>query len=100
MTQVHIYTQENCGYCRQAKMLLDKLEIPYDEESCDSEEQKDKVKKMTGFMTFPQIYVGNQFLGGFDDLVDAKKSGRLQQMLSNTQDVEEDVDAEGEYEEE
>ena len=37
-----------------------------------------------GHRTVPQIFVNNQFVGGYDDLVAADRSGKLAQLLEQT----------------
>lgn len=36
----------------------------------------------TGMMTFPQVLVGEQLLGGFAETLDALQSGRLDELLA------------------
>ena len=36
----------------------------------------------TGMMTFPQVLVGEQLLGGFSETLSAVESGRLDELLA------------------
>ncbi len=78
MNRITVYTTEPCGYCRTAKALLDRRGIPYDEINLakDSEGRAELVA-LTGMMTFPQVILDGEPLGGFQELVAADRSGRL-----------------------
>ena len=39
------------------------------------------LSEKTGMMTFPQIFVDDQLVGGFQELMAAEKSGRLSELL-------------------
>jgi glutaredoxin 3 len=80
--RVEIYTAEYCPYCHQAKQLLDKKNVKYEEIRVDS----DPVKKVemierSGRRTVPEIFIEGQLVGGFDDLWGLEKSGELDKKL-------------------
>ena len=78
MTRLTVYTTEPCGYCRTAKALLDKRRIPYDEVNLSKDaEGRSELVARTGMMTFPQVIVDGEPLGGFQELAAADRSGRL-----------------------
>jgi glutaredoxin 3 len=78
MNRVTIYTTEPCGYCRVAKALLDKRGIPYEEINLarDPEGRAELVRR-TGMMTFPQVIIDGDSLGGYQELAAADRAGRL-----------------------
>ena len=78
MTRITVYTTEPCGYCRTAKALLDRRDIPYEEINLakDADGRAELVAR-TGMMTFPQVILDGNPLGGFQELVAADRSGRL-----------------------
>jgi glutaredoxin 3 len=39
------------------------------------------LKKKTGWMTFPQIFINDVMIGGYDDLAALEKSGKLDGLL-------------------
>jgi glutaredoxin 3 len=82
MARVTVYTTEPCGYCRTAKTLLDRRGIAYEEInlSKDAEGRAELVAR-TGMMTFPQVIVDGEPLGGFQELVRADRSGVLAGLL-------------------
>jgi glutaredoxin 3 len=82
-TEVIVYTTEPCGFCRQAKSLLESRGVEYREINLakDSAGRADLVAR-TGQMTFPQVVVGERSIGGFRELLMADRSGQLQALLA------------------
>ena len=81
--KVTLYTTEPCGFCRQAKALLESRGVSYEEVSLakDPGGRADLVAR-TGQMTFPQVIVGESVLGGFRELLEADRDGTLQDLLA------------------
>jgi len=79
-----MYTTETCGFCRQAKALLDARGYEYEviDMTRDAEARMQLVEK-TGRMTFPQILVGDRPVGGFQELLAAHRAGNLDQVLAD-----------------
>jgi glutaredoxin 3 len=78
MSRVTIYTTEPCGYCRTAKALLQKRAIAYDEINLAKDpEGRSELVRRTGMMTFPQVVIDGTPLGGFQELAQADRAGRL-----------------------
>jgi len=80
---VKLYTTDPCGFCRQAKALLESRGVSYDEINLakDPAGRADLVA-LTGQMTFPQILVGERVLGGFRELLEADRDGTLEDLLA------------------
>jgi glutaredoxin 3 len=80
---VVVYTTEPCGFCRQAKALLQARGITYREVNLakDPDGRADLVA-LTGQMTFPQIVVGLRAIGGFRELLEADRAGTLDALLA------------------
>jgi glutaredoxin 3 len=80
--RVTLYTTEPCGFCRQAKALLQSRGVDYDEVNLakDPDGRADLVAR-TGQMTFPQIVVGDRAIGGFRELLEADRAGVLDTLL-------------------
>jgi glutaredoxin 3 len=81
---VTLYTTDPCGFCRQAKALLESRGVVYREINL----AKDPVGRadlvaLTGEMTFPQILVGERSVGGFRELLEADQQGVLEQLLAH-----------------
>ena len=81
MNRVTVYTTEPCGYCRTAKALLDRRGVPYDEINLAKDAAgRSELVARTGMMTFPQVMLDGEPLGGFQELVMADRSGRLAEL--------------------
>ncbi|HET9094440.1 MAG TPA: glutaredoxin 3 [Solirubrobacteraceae bacterium] len=82
MKPVTVYTTDFCPYCRSAKTLLDKRGIAYEEINLARDAQARRtLQEITGMVTFPQILIGEQPIGGFDQLLAADRAGRLPALL-------------------
>jgi glutaredoxin 3 len=81
--RVTLYTTEPCGFCRQAKALLQARGVDYQEVNLakDPAGRADLVA-LTGQMTFPQIVIGRRAIGGFRELVEAERAGMLEDLLA------------------
>ena len=77
--KVIIYTSKSCGYCILAKNLLKKYNIKYNEidVSEDIEIKKEMVIKSLGKKTVPQIFFGQNHVGGFFELNQLHLNGEL-----------------------
>ena len=80
---VTLYSTDPCSFCTHAKALLRKRGIDFDEVNLgkDPAGRAELVAK-TGMMSFPQIVVEEQVLGGFRELLEADRSGRLDELLA------------------
>ncbi len=77
--EVVIYSKNWCPYCVRAKELLSKYGFNNIKE-IDIElqtDQRDIMIEKTGKITVPQIFIGDQYVGGFDDLVALLKTERV-----------------------
>ena len=81
--KVTVYTTDPCGFCRQAKALLQSRGVPYEEVNLakDASGRADLVAR-TGQLTFPQVVVGERSIGGFRELLEADRAGRLRTLLA------------------
>lgn len=83
MASVTLYTTDRCPYCVQAKKLLDKRGVAYEEINLarDPDGRSELVAK-TGMMTFPQVLIDGELVGGYTETAAADQSGRLQELLA------------------
>ncbi len=80
---ITMYTTEPCGFCRQAKALLQARGVEYEEiDLAKDPEGRENLVDLTGQMTFPQIVIDGRSIGGFRELLEADRSGRLEQLLA------------------
>jgi glutaredoxin 3 len=70
MAKVTLYTMEYCPYCKQAKALLTRRGIAFEEILVpdDDEAQWDALLKRSGMRTMPQIFHGDRLIGGYQEL--------------------------------
>jgi glutaredoxin 3 len=81
--KVTVYTTDPCGFCRQAKSLLESRGVDYVEVSLTKDpDGRANLVQRTGQMTFPQIIVGERVIGGFRELLEADRDGTLVEILS------------------
>ncbi len=76
MQKVKIYSLEVCPYCEQAKLLLKGNNVEFEEIVLNREELAELSAK-TKLMTAPQIFFGDQLIGGFTDLAKLTSEGNL-----------------------
>ena len=82
MRPVKIYTTPWCPYCVRAKRLLDKKGVSYQEIDVDADDEaRIRLAQQTGRRTVPQIFIGEQHVGGSDDLHDLEAQGKLDALL-------------------
>jgi glutaredoxin 3 len=83
MERIEIYTTRLCGYCQSAKALLRRKGVTFSEIDVtgDQEGRSRMVERANGRMTVPQIFIGSIHVGGFDDLYDLDRAGRLDPLL-------------------
>jgi glutaredoxin 3 len=82
MAQVTIYTKPYCPFCDRAMALLDKKGVAYTEiEAAHDPEKKQEMMQRSGRATFPQIFVGDQHIGGCDDMLALERAGKLDPLL-------------------
>ena len=73
-----MYSTEPCGFCRTAKALLAARNIPYEEINLAKDpDGRAQLAEKTGMMTFPQIMLDGENIGGFQELAMLDRSGRL-----------------------
>ena len=80
---VTIYSADPCARCGKAKALLERNGIAFDEVNLSKDpDGRAELAKRTGLMTFPQIVIGEDTLGGLDDLERAEADGRLHELVA------------------
>jgi glutaredoxin 3 len=83
MKSVTMYTTDFCPYCKSAKVLLQKRGIEYSEINLARDpDGRDELVRKTGMITFPQIIIDGESLGGFQELLAADRAGRLTELLA------------------
>ena len=82
-SDVVVYTTEPCSFCTRVKQLLDTRGVEYTEVNLarDAAGRMELVER-TGMMSFPQVIIGGELVGGFQETLAADQSGRLRQLLA------------------
>lgn len=85
MADITMYTTAVCPYCQRAEQLLrSKGVTDINFVRVDSEPQlREEMMTRTGRRTVPQIYIGEQHIGGFDDLAALDRAGGLDPLLAS-----------------
>lgn len=80
---VTLYTKDYCPYCVKAKNLLTSLGVTYEEvDITQTPETIIELAKKSGMRTVPQIFVGEECLGGYSDLAKLHEEGKLIEKIS------------------
>ena len=83
MNKVKIYSTATCPYCIRAKQLLESQGISYQEIRVDLDKAaREEMEQLSQRRTVPQIFIGNQHVGGFDDLKALHDKGELPHWLN------------------
>lgn len=81
MKEVTVYTTRSCPYCHAAKDLLRSKKAAFKEIDVSDDDDFDALEKRTGWKTVPQIFIGDQMIGGFNELATLDREGKLDGML-------------------
>ena len=83
MKDVIIYTTKTCPFCYKAKRLLKGLDITYQEISVDfNSKLRAEMASRAGKTSVPQIWFGEEHIGGCDDLLELHAAGNLFKALN------------------
>ena len=84
MNQVRMYTTQVCPYCIRAKQLLKQRGVEaIDEVRVDlNPSERDAMISRTGRRTVPQIFIGETWVGGCDELIALDQKGGLMPLLN------------------
>ena len=80
--KITMYTRSWCGYCAAARELLDSKQADY--ENIDVDADRDQLQTMidrSGGRTVPQIFVNDDYLGGYTELAALESNGQLDNLL-------------------
>lgn len=79
MKKIVVYSTRVCPFCVQAKNLLKKLDLPFEETLLD--DKPDLRMKLSeennGYRTVPMIFIDEKFIGGYMELVSLYQKGEL-----------------------
>jgi glutaredoxin 3 len=82
MTEVQIYATAICPYCVRARHLLERKGVAYQEIRVDRDRDQRKVMiQRSNRTTVPQIFIGDDHIGGYDDMAALDEAGKLDVLL-------------------
>jgi len=83
MKKVVIYTGPMCNYCSAAKHLLNKKKVDYTEFdiATDQSKMQEMQERTKGAKTIPQIFIGDTYIGGYNELKALEVAGKLNSLL-------------------
>lgn len=84
MTRILLYTTQFCGYCRAAKQLLRDKALDFEEidVAFDAEKRAEMIERANGLRTVPQIFIHGRHVGGYEELAELEREGRLDALLA------------------
>ena len=83
MQEITVYTTPVCGYCQAAKRLLQQRGLSFKEVDLarDPELRMKLSQENNGYRTVPMIYIGPEFIGGYNELAALDREGQLEQKV-------------------
>lgn len=84
MQDVKMYTTPICPYCVRAKALLKKKGVAVQEIDIfmDDKARQEMQQLSGGARSVPQIFIGDTYVGGCDDLYALESAGKLDPLLN------------------
>ena len=81
-----MYTTRFCPYCMMARHLLGRKGAPFVEVPVDGDPAKrtEMSEKSGGGCTVPQIFIGDTYVGGYDEMAAMDSRGDLDRLLADT----------------
>ena len=82
--KIDIYTKFGCGYCYRAKQLLDQKGAAYEEfdVTMGGPKRAEMIERAPNARTVPQIFIGDTYVGGSDELAALEREGKLDALLA------------------
>jgi len=81
MRGITVYTTDPCSFCARVKGLLKSRGLEFSEVNLTKNpEGRMELVQRTGMMSFPQVVVDGELLGGYAETLTAAESGRLDEL--------------------
>ena len=83
MKNITVYSGPMCNFCDAAKRLLSRNNLNYNEIDISTKEglRDEMTKKANGRRTIPQIFFDDYHVGGYQELRELEKAGKLLSFL-------------------
>jgi glutaredoxin 3 len=83
MREITVYSTDPCSFCARVKGLLESHGARFTEINLSKDPQgRMELVQKTGMMSFPQVLIDGELLGGFAEVKAAAESGRLEELLA------------------
>ncbi len=83
MARVIMYSTHICPYCRMAERLLAKKGVEPERVMVDDNPaRREEMTRLTGRTSVPQIFVGTHHVGGYTELAELDRAGKLDSLLA------------------
>jgi len=83
MAKVEVYSTAQCPYCVMAKQLLERKGVAYQEIRVDKDPAKrQEMMTKSRQRTVPQIFIDEQSVGGYTDLLALDRAKKLDTLLA------------------
>lgn len=84
MAKVTLYSSRFCTYCVHARRLLEAKGVAYDELHIDQDPAlRIQMESKSQRRSVPQIFIGDYHVGGFEEMWQLDKSGKLDALLQD-----------------
>ena len=83
MKNITMYTGPLCNFCEAAKRLFVRNNLKFEEIDISTKDglRDEMIKKANGKRTIPQIFFDNHHVGGYMELRELEKTGKLNNIL-------------------
>jgi len=82
--EVEVYFTPYCGYCQAARRLLDDKGVAYRAiDVSGDQEQRRRIRELSGQSTVPQIFIDGRSIGGYTELAALDRSQELDDLLAS-----------------
>jgi glutaredoxin 3 len=83
MSSITVYTTDPCSFCSRVKGLLKAHGVQFSEVNLTKDPAgRVELARRTGMMSFPQVLVDDQLLGGYAEVQQAADDGRLDNLAA------------------
>lgn len=84
MINIDMYTTGSCSYCQLAKQFLQDKGLTFNELRIDEDPQLREAMqaRQAGLRSVPQIFIGDTHVGGYEELLEFDKAGKLDALFN------------------
>ncbi len=81
--KVEVFSSPQCGYCEQAKQLLQRKGVAFEtlDIAVDEKNREELMRRLPRTRALPQIFIGGAHIGSFEDLQILDSRGELDALL-------------------